>query len=697
MKIRSNKSNIKTSKESSVLSEPKDLIEYYKQIFNSAKDAIFIHDAKTGDIIDFNHTALDMFGYTLDEYYNSNPHDLTANILGFTFEQVQSKVREASMGETKPFKWLSKRKNGVTFWTEVSINPFKIGNSEMAVALVRDIDEKERISIELTENEQLLQNIFNCFTDGISVLDTDMNILKINNVMEEMYKHAMPLVGKKCYHAYHEKESPCTVCPTIHTLKTGEPHTAIVNYHTNEGNIGWIELSTYPMFDSNKKISGIVEHVKDITKRTFVEMNLKESEEKYRLLIEGQTDLVIKVDTNGRFLFVSPSYCQLYGKTEMELIGKNFIPLIHEDDRQQAPGMMESLKKTPHTAYLEQRVNASNGLRWLAWSYKAVLDTNGEIKEVIGVGRDVTEKKKFEEDLQNAKQSLELQNKELTKAKEDAEKSDKLKTAFIANMSHEIRTPMNAILGFSSMLNDEDSTGEDKDMYVNIIQTKGQDLLNLINDIIDTASIEAGELKLDPYPFNLNELLNELNFTFTDLLKLKGKSNAIELKIFKASSLDEHKIVIDHNRVKQVLGNLLSNAIKFTEKGSIELTCEVINKNTLKFTVKDTGIGIPNDKLDVIFDRFRQVNEDGIKSPGGTGLGLSIAKQLTELMNGKIWVESNYQSGSTFYFTLPFMYAEKNDLVIKKTPRKIVKLKDKTVLVAEDDSTNLIFIKSMIE
>jgi signal transduction histidine kinase len=254
---------------------------------------------------------------------------------------------------------------------------------------------------------------------------------------------------------------------------------------------------------------------------------------------------------------------------------------------------------------------------------------------------------------ERAKINEELMQKHqlLTEAKEKAEDADKLKTAFLANMSHEIRTPMNAIIGFSSLLAEPDLTKEDRLSYIDKINKSGESLMNLINDIIDTAKIESGQLKIHKSDCAINELMLELKHLYSELIYNENKN--IELIISVQEGLENCILFTDALRLKQVFINLINNALKFTHDGYIELGYNKISDTLLQFYVKDTGIGIENEHLKIIFDRFRQIDGSHTRKFGGNGLGLSISRNIIELLGGKIWVTSIPGLGSTFFFTHP--------------------------------------------
>ena len=274
--------------------------------------------------------------------------------------------------------------------------------------------------------------------------------------------------------------------------------------------------------------------------------------------------------------------------------------------------------------------------------YKAINEVNKKF---------ISEEEKNKELFQNAKM-IQLQNEQINLAKEKAEESNRLKSAFLSNMSHEIRTPMNAVLGFTEILKSTELNTKQKE-YIKIIETGGKHLLNLINDIIDISKLESNQIRISETKCNINYLLDELKDFFTLDLIRKNKEN-VKIIINKGFNETQDSIYTDNLRVRQILINLISNAVKYTDKGKIEISYTLNQNSMLLFSVKDTGIGIPENNLNIIFERFRQSDETAENKYGGTGLGLAIAKACVNLLNGDIWAESEKNQGSVFYFTIPY-------------------------------------------
>jgi signal transduction histidine kinase/CheY-like chemotaxis protein len=294
----------------------------------------------------------------------------------------------------------------------------------------------------------------------------------------------------------------------------------------------------------------------------------------------------------------------------------------------------------------------------------------------------------------NLERTVEERTKELLKAKEQAEESDRLKSAFLANMSHEIRTPMNGILGFAELLKEPGLTGKEQQDYIKIIEKSGARMLNIINDIVDISKIEAGLMKIEIHELNVNEQILDIYNFFKPEVEAQGMTISFSTPL----PAKEANLKTDREKVYAILTNLVKNAIKYSNTGTIEIGYKK-RECDLEFYVKDTGIGIPNDRHGAIFERFIQADIPGEWAQQGAGLGLSITKAYVEMLGGKIRVESQLGVGSTFYFTLPYNIVltketEVNQLAPSENSELVGKLK---ILIAEDDEVSEMLIGNTLK
>jgi signal transduction histidine kinase len=270
-----------------------------------------------------------------------------------------------------------------------------------------------------------------------------------------------------------------------------------------------------------------------------------------------------------------------------------------------------------------------------------VTDDNGQLQATVGVGRDITEAKRVEA--------------ELKRAKEEAERANRAKSEFLATMSHEIRTPMNGVIGMTSLLLDTNLNPTQRD-YAETVRDSADALLVMLNDILDFSRIEAGKVKIEAAPFDLLVVIEEVR----GILAPKAGATGLSTEVEYASTLPR-EFVGDAGKIRQVLMNLVSNALKFTHRGEVRVvvSCVALDGETagMRVAVQDTGVGIPEDKLELVFEKFSQVDSSNTRQYGGTGLGLAIAKELIALLGGAIAVESRVGQGSTFWFTLPLRLA----------------------------------------
>jgi PAS domain S-box-containing protein len=402
------------------------------------------------------------------------------------------------------------------------------------------------------------------------------------------------------------------------------------------------------------------------------------NQERQRRVFESSPDPMIVVDPSAAILDFNSAFLEAFNVKKELVYGQKVFRFIQKDQWRSSIKSFNETWKKGYLKNLEYQVVRPDGVKFEAEvSSGAIYTSDGKPESMVLILKNITERKEAE--------------RRMLEARYRAEESDKLKTAFLSNMSHEIRTPMNAIVGFADLLTDEQLGPEERRDFIAQINQGADDLMRLIDDIIDIAKIEAGQVNVHISECFVRELFKELHLMFLQNIKRAGKDN-VSLTLKWDWPLNELGIYTDPFRLKQILINLLSNAVKFTEEGEIVLGLEE-HPEGVYFYVKDSGIGIRVEKQRVIFQRFMQGHETKTRLYGGTGLGLAISKNLTEILGGEIGVESKTGEGATFWFILP-----RNEVPLKyeaalKTPSNNLRLwEDKKILIAEDDQSNYYFL-----
>jgi PAS domain S-box-containing protein len=536
-----------------------------------------------------------------------------------------------------------------------------------------NITKTRRLQKALKESEVRFRSILNNSNSVIYIKDLSGRYLLINKKFEELlHLSNMDVIGKSDYDLFPEEYARVIVSNDSDVIN--KEKTIIVEEVIPLDNEPCIFLSSkFPMFGDDNNIYAVCCISTDITDR-------KKAEEELNKIFTLSEDLICIVTLKGKILKVNPAFERALGYKQEEFLEKTLFDFMCPADMERTVNIVrEKLEHNEPTINLENRYRCKDGsFKWFSWISQPLYNKG----IAFSIARDITSSKFYE--------------KELIKAKEKAEESDRLKSAFLSNMSHEIRTPMNGILGFSKML-EENLESEKRTQYVNYIHSSASQLLNIINDIIDFSKIEANQLRLHINDFDLNVLMNDLYAQFESERMAQGKSN---LTLSLSIGLDKPDCFIqgDDLRIKQVLSNLLSNAIKFTHKGTVEFGYKLANNNKLNLYVKDTGIGISENKQNIIFEKFRQEDESFTRQYGGTGLGLAISKGLVELMGGEIGVRSERNKGSLFYFTIPYNKAGLVSIEAKITDSdEDYKWSDKTILIIEDDMLGCEFLKEIME
>lgn len=430
--------------------------------------------------------------------------------------------------------------------------------------------------------------------------------------------------------------------------------------------------------------------------------------EKLSIVASKTDNAVIIMDAEANFEWVNEGFVRMFCNLDTLIEkGTNLITTSPKENISEIVNECLTSKKSVHY----QTYNAYNSDQpfWTQTTLTPIVSSSGEILKLIAIDSDITKLKEAEFEIVKQKNELEVhrnhleeivkqRTNELEIAKDKAEEGDRLKSAFLANMSHEIRTPMNAIIGFSNLLSNDDLSSKERNDFIRYIINNSNTLLHLIDDIIDLSKIEAGQLRISIKPFDLNRLLLDLYHNFSNRSNSYSNS-AVDLKFSMGITTSDFTIQADAIRVKQVLSNLIDNALKFTEKGVVEFGYTVENSTTIKFFVKDSGIGMSESQQKLIFNRFTKVEEDKTKLYRGAGLGLTICKNIANLMGGDVLVESEIGKGTVFYFTIPLIKGVERaaETYFPESNKTNYIWEGKLLLIAEDEEDNYRYLERVLK
>ena len=539
--------------------------------------------------------------------------------------------------------------------------------------LNKEIAERKRAESALQENRQRLKIILDSIPMGMVLIDAESHlIVDVNPAAARLIGlPAETITGKVC----HNYICPCEEgqCPiTDHHMEIDQSERELV---TGDGTIlPILKTAVTVLIDGRRHI---LESFADITEIKRARKDIA----RLAAVAEQAAETIVITDLNGYITYVNPFFTQSTGYSASEALGQN--PRILKSGLQDSDFYKE-LWDTILSGQVWKGVFINKRKDGTLFHEEATIspvrDSSGEIINYLAVKRDITDRIRAAEELQRAKL--------------DAESANIAKTEFLASMSHEIRTPMNAIIGMAELLNETTLTPE-QEQYVQVFQSAGENLLNIINDILDISKVESGKLELEDTEFDLEEIIEKV----CEIMAFRSHEKGVELLCEIAPDVPI-QLIGDPVRFRQVLINLIGNAIKFTDNGEIYVTVDRYRQDTgtekeaLIFSVKDTGIGIPQEKIGTIFDIFSQADSSTTRKHGGTGLGLTISKRLVELMGGTIWVESEPGQGSTFRFTTPF--SVQGDGAKPPTVVPEIDLNGVRILVVDDNDTNRLILKKSL-
>ena len=633
----------------------------FRHIFNSINDSLVI-TSDEGKFVEVNDKACLKYGYTKEEFLKLRATQLISPEYHHVFADFLKQSNETGdfYGETIDIK-----KDGTRVNTNVRGSRFEMNGKPYLVIAVSDVTERKRIERQIIESEEKYRVLFKNMKEGFALHEMiydengkpyDYKFLEINPAFTKLTGLTKEIADNKTVREIIpeiENDPADWINKYGNVALTGEELT-FEDY--NETLQKWFRVHAFQPKQDQFAVT-----FSDITERKTSEEKLIEERDRANNIITGTNAGTWDWNIKTGELHINERFSEIHGMEHAALRNrtiKEWQDEIHADDL----GKIEQdfnqvIEKTRDFFHVEFRKKHKKGYyKWIQSRGKVIqYDMDKSPMRIVGILLDIHERKETELQLFEQYKAYEIlndelnqSNKDLVIAKEKAEESDSLKSAFLANMSHEIRTPMNGILGFADLLKEPDLTLDEQKQYIGIIEASGQRMLNTLNDIVEISQIETGQMETYPELVNIDNLIQEIvKFFYPEVDR-----SIIDFRIEKKGSQEPLLVVTDRDKLNGILYNLVKNAIKFTKSGVVKLAYEK-SGNNLKMFVKDTGIGIPSDRLDSIFERFIQVEQSNTRQYEGSGLGLSIAKAYVDLLQGEIWVESKLNSGSTFYVSLP--------------------------------------------
>jgi PAS domain S-box-containing protein len=693
----------------------------YHSFIEQLPNAVFRKD-REGRYVLVNSQFCRLKGLEKEKLIGSKPMDVAAREIAIQGEQGHA-TKYANLGEDTHELILQ---TGKSFETEEEYPAPDGGKLFMHVVrmpvidsygtiigtqgIMFDVSERKRVEMALSSSEERFRHAFEYSAVGVCMVGVDGRFIKINNSLEKLLQYKNEEITKLNFNDITYPDDISIGSNYMTGLLNHEIENAIFEkrYVRKDGKVIFASVSA-SFVKLETEAPYFITQIVDITERKLAEEELAREQLLTSALIDSLPGIFYLYSYPAlRLIRWNKNHETIMGYGPGEIKDRHILEW-HVKEAQKA--VLEAVKVVMEkgSSMMESPLVTKDG-RLIPFIMTGVkLEVSGQLY-FLGTGIDITERKHDELLLQEKNEEIESQNEEyqqmneeliqtneeLFRAKEKAEESDRLKTAFLQNMSHEIRTPMNAIMGFSQLLSEYYDDKPKLEKFSEIINQRCDDLLYIINDILDIAKIESGQLAVHFEECDLDSMFEELFLFFKENQKRLNKQH-ISLDIQTHQGKPGPVIVTDKVKLKQILINLIGNALKFTENGKIKAGCKFNDKNELVFYVSDTGIGIPADKQAYIFERFTQLNQSSTRLYGGTGLGLSIVKGLIHLLDGEIWLESELNKGTTFYFTLSYEIIETGQQnPIKIGPRPDYHFIGKTVLIVEDDIYNAEYLKEVI-
>ncbi|MDJ1471422.1 PAS domain-containing hybrid sensor histidine kinase/response regulator [Xanthocytophaga flava] len=659
--------------------------KFIRSVTQAMPDVLYVFDLLELKYVFTNKQISNVLGYSTEEIQDMHGEFLTELIHTDDMPAVLSLHREVALArdnEIFPIEYRVRHKFGHYVWLHAQEMVFERDEQGIPILLMgvaKDITEQKQNLKALEVSEARYKALIETAEDIIYEMDADWNITYVNPVAERILGYSKNDFAKKrlwnIVKTEYRREMEDIYLREKET-RSVIPYTEFP-VRTKGGEEIWLGQNTTIEYDGDL-VKTIRVIARDITGRKSAELELQQSELKYRSAVDNIAEAVFQIDREGKFIFLNPAWSLTTGFTVEESLGKLYTEFVHPDDRKLDMEHFQPVNRQEceFTKHQIRYLTKDGGYKWVEIYAQAVKSPKQRVQGVIGTITDISEQRNKEQ--------------RLIQAKEEAEDIALAKQNFLSMMSHEIRTPMNAVIGITHLLLQEDPR-RDQIENLNILKFSADNLLVLINDILDYSKIEAGKINLEEVEFKLKDLIVSIEQSMLH----KASEKDIDLDVFLEEGLPEN-VIGDPVRISQILNNLVSNAIKFTNRGLVRIEAKV-NAVTeeyadIDFAVSDTGIGIPADKLEFIFESFTQASSDTTRKFGGTGLGLAITRRLLQMQGSDIQVTSVEGLGSKFYFTLRLKKgkAQQKRYLSAYTTNTFSDLSHIRLLLVEDNEINLL-------
>ncbi len=668
---------------------------FLQAIIDNIPVAIFVKDADSRRIILWNRQAEYISGITGEHALGKTAYELFPEDFADIFDKLDNSVITSKKILDIPEETFYKPDSEKVVVHTKAVPIFDDDQkSEYLLYISEDITKQKQVQDALRESEEKYRTLLEDALDAIFAVDLDHKFIFMNNVAaHKLGKKPEDFIGKKIQEAFPEDIAIMFIENINKLIETCSGH-IFESEQVILGEKYYCNVSIQPIMDQTNKIKSILFISRDITEIKKSEERIQQETAKLNAIISSMEEGLVFANADDIIIEANPYFCEFLNIKREDVIGKSIwelhfgtIILILEEK-------IKKFKSNPNSEQFSiQRSIMGKQLILRMQPIYRNRKYDGILLNVIDVTELVNAKREAEEVSSALISALEAEKKlsfQLEMAIEALEEANKAKSEFLANMSHEIRTPMSGIIGMTELALETKLTKEQRE-YLELVKESADSLLRILNDILDFSKIEAGKFELELSDFNLRETIESA----INALAFQAYQKGLELICYIKQDVPD-LLIGDSGRLRQIILNLVGNAIKFTERGEVILKAEVESKTEknvcIHFSVKDTGIGIPKDKLKDIFEAFTQVDGSTTRKYGGTGLGLSISSRLVNMMKGKIWVESELNVGSTFHFTAVFEII--NDQK-KEIPNQNISLSDISALIIDDNYTNRLVLQEM--